>query len=127
MSNVTNSNRNAEGGASMSDVLWMALGVIVGGGGVWLVQRPHWRYLRDELTTAQDRLYHAWRDERAVIPAREMVQPTKQVTVEALPPVLLNAVLDYESPEGRRAVEETMRQRLKQGWGADRILSELRG
>lgn len=109
----------------MSELLTGCLGFLVGGGWVYWVMGKQAQYLKDELTTAQDRLYHAWRDERIVVPPREAVIPQKQVE-EALPPAALDLVLDYESPEGRQAAEQKVRQRLKQGWGMDRIREDLR-
>ena len=113
----------------MSDLLYVALGFIVGAALVYVLTRPvcahlqsELAYYRKELTTAQDRLVHAWRDEKAVIPPRPVtVDPPKP-----LPPELLEAVNEWEGAEARAAAEAQLRSLyFDKGWGVPAILRHL--
>lgn len=79
-------------------------------------------YYRKELATAQDRLVHAWRDDKAVIPPRPVVvEPPK-----ALPPELQEVVDEWESPETRANAEQQLRvMYFDRGWGIPAILRHL--
>ncbi len=88
-----------------------------------MLRNAEMRYLRDELRIAQDRLLHAWRDERAIIPPRPQPDPEPP---KPLPPELMDAVNDWESPESRRIAEEKYRSLyFDKGWGVQAILREM--
>ena len=109
----------------MTYALVLLLGLILGVVALWLLQRPQIQYLKDELTTAQDRLYGAWK-EGAVVPTREQVKaPEAPSKPEPLPDELLALVMDYSSPEGQAEAEATIRQKMSLGWGYERIREEL--
>lgn len=91
----------------------------IGAAGVWLLQRNELAYLRKELAIAQDRLLHAWRDDRATIPPR----PVDLVPPEKLPPQLQECVAEWESPEARATEEAKLRSLyFEKGWKVDAIL-----
>lgn len=93
-------------------------GLLLGAGGVWLLREREMRWLREELRIAQDRLLHAWRDDRAVIPPR----PIDVVPEEPLPPELQAAVEEWESAESRATQTARFRAALAQGRGVPAIL-----
>jgi|GEM_PF-3612462 len=108
--------------------MWYALtlgcGVVIGGVGVWLLQRPQIRYFRDEMVTAQDRLFGAW-SEGKVIPPREAVQEPTPPT--PLPDWAFAVIGDYDSVQGKLQAEAYIRQKLEAGWGKPKILEGLFG
>jgi hypothetical protein len=113
----------------MTPLLYVALGFVAGAVLVYLLERRVRAYLtselayyRKELATAQDRLVHAWREDRAVIPPRPVpVEPPKP-----LPPELRDAVNDWESPEARATAEANLRSLyFDKGWGVMAILRHL--
>lgn len=110
----------------MTYVLTLLLGLALGGWSLWWLQRKEIQYLRDELTTAQDRLYHAWRD-GASIPSREQVAPPKATPLVPLPDDLQPLVSAFASPEAQADTDTFIRQKLAQGWGSDRIREALEG
>ena len=80
------------------------------------------RWLRSELSIAQDRLLHAWRDDKAVIPPRP--QPPSE-PAPPLPPELVELVNDWESPAARQAAEAKYRSlHFDKGWGVQAILRD---
>lgn len=95
-------------------------GILCGYGALWLASRQHVQYLRDELTTAQDRLYGAWK-EGAVIPTKEQVTPVKRAPIDPLPEEYRALVTDFGSAEAQSDVEDFIRQKRNQGWGLERI------
>lgn len=99
----------------------LLLGLLLGGLGVWFLQRQELAYLRAELRIAQDRLLHAWRDDRAVIPPRPVeVEPQKP-----LPPELQELVNEWESPQARADLETRLRGLyFDKGWGVQAILKQ---
>lgn len=104
--------------------LMLGLGVVIGGAGVWWVMRPQVAYFRDEMVTAQDRLYGAW-SEGKVIPPREAVQDTPPPT--PLPDWAFAVIGDFDSVPGKLQAEAYIRQKLDAGWGKDKILEGLFG
>lgn len=104
----------------MTPALCLLLGLAAGAAGVWLLQREELTYLRKELAIAQDRLLHAWREDKAVIAPR----PVDLQPIEKLPPELQECVDEWESPEARVAEESRLRARLGAGWGVQAILRE---
>lgn len=109
----------------MTYALTLLAGLALGALGLWLIQRPQIQYLKDELTTAQDRLYGAWK-EGAAVPTRDQVKtPEPPSKPDPLPDELLALVMDYSSPEGQQEAEATIRQKLSLGWGYERIREEL--
>ena len=113
----------------MTPLLSVALGFLVGAAMVYLMERPvrahlqsELAYYRQELVTAQDRLLHAWREDRAVIPPR----PVAVELPKPLPPELQDAVNEWESAEGRAAAEANLRSLyFEKGWGVPAILKHL--
>ena len=110
-------------------LLYVALGFVAGAAMVYFFEQPvrahlqsELAYYRKELATAQDRLVHAWRDDKAVIPPRPVaVEPPKP-----LPPELQDAVNEWESPEARSAAEAQLRSLyFEKGWGVPAILRHL--
>lgn len=83
-------------------------------------------WLKSELTMANDRLYLAWKDEAAKIPARQDVQPPAGASVVVpIPPELERFVERYEADEGKnRARQEIFTLRAK-GMSDDAIWMEL--
>jgi hypothetical protein len=113
----------------MTPLLYVAIGFVIGAAMVYFFEQPvrahlegELAYYRKELATAQDRLVHAWREDRAVIPPRPVpVDPPKP-----LPPELLEAVNDWESPEARASAESQLRNLyFDKGWGVMAILKHL--
>lgn len=106
--------------------MWYALslgvGVLLGAGGMWFALRPQIAYFRDEMVTAQDRLFAAW-SEGKVIPPREAVQDTPEE--EPLPDWAYAVIGDYDSVPGKLAAEGYVRQKLKAGWAKVKILEGL--
>jgi hypothetical protein len=110
-------------------LLYLALGFIVGAAVVAVLGRPvlthlqsELAYYRTELATAQDRLVHAWREDKAIIPAR----PVKVEPPKPLPPELQDAVNEWESPETRANQESYVRGLyFEKGWGVPAILKHL--
>lgn len=97
-------------------------GLILGAGGCWFLQRAELVYLRKELAIAQDRLLHAWRDEKAVIPARPS-EPTKMLP---LPKELQEAVDEWDDPETKAAIASKLREaHFDRGLGILAALKEL--
>lgn len=86
-----------------------------------LTFRAEMQYLREENRIAQDRLLHAWRDDRAVIPPRPVeVEPQKP-----LPPELQELVNEWESPQSRADLETRLRGLyFDKGWGVQAILKQ---
>jgi len=99
----------------------MLVGLVAGALCSWWVNRGETVYLRAELAIAQDRLLHAWRDDKAVIPPRPIpVEPPKP-----LPPELAELVAEWESPEARATMEAKLRhQYFERGWGVKAILRD---
>ena len=96
-------------------------GFLLGAFGVWWVQREEIAYLRREKAIADDRLLHAWRDDKAVIPPR----PVDTKPPEALPIELQECVSEWESPEARAAEESHLRELyFTRGWGVKAILKD---
>ena len=109
----------------MTNLLCFLGGLLVGAGSLWWLQRQHIQYLTDELATATDRLYGAWKD-GAVIPTREQVKPPEpQKRPEPLDDELLHLVMDYQSAEGQQDAETFIRQKAAMGWGVERIREAL--
>lgn len=108
--------------------MWYALtlgvGVVIGGAGVWLLQRQQIQYFRDEMVTAQDRLFGAW-SEGKVIPPREAVE--EQEPPKPLPEWALAVIGDFDSVQGKLQSEGYIRQKLDAGWGKQKILEGLFG
>ena len=103
----------------MDIAIALAVGLIIGAGGVWFVREREMWYLRKEASGATDRLVHAWRDDpNVVIPPRE----TEQVVLEALPPDLKREVDQWEDPVVRAETEATIRSLMGQGLGQAAIL-----
>lgn len=105
----------------MTPALCLLVGLLLGASGCWWLQRAEIRYLRDELRIASDRLLHAWRDDKAVIPPRPVpVEPPKP-----LPPELADMVAEWESPEAQAAMETKLRGLyFDRGWGVQAILRQ---
>ena len=91
-------------------------------GALWVfwMTRKEIQYLRDELTTAQDRLLGAWK-EGAVIPTKEQVSPVPKQVIDPLPQDYRQLVGEYSSAEAQSDVEEFIRQKRNLGWGIERI------
>lgn len=111
--------------ARLTPLLYVALGVVAGA----LMAAPTVVYLyrelayyRKELATAQDRLVHAWREDKAIIPPRPVtIEPPK-----ALPHELAEAVKEWESPESRATAEASIRAMyFDRGMGVTAILKHL--
>lgn len=105
------------------------LGLAAGAVACWWLQRPVVAHLKDELhwarqeiATATDRLLHAWREDKAVIPPRppEPVPPP-----EPLPRELQAEVDQWESPESRAVLEQKIRAMLARGMQPAGILLAL--
>lgn len=103
----------------MVSLVALAVGLLLGALGVWLLREREMRYLREELKIAQDRLLHAWRDEKAIIPPRPtVIEPPKP-----LPPELMEMVAEWESPEAQATQEAKLRSLyFERGWGVQAIL-----
>jgi hypothetical protein len=97
----------------------LLVGLCLGALGVWWLQRQELVYLRAELKVATDRLVHAWKEGAVISP-----RPVETVPVAPLPPELLDAVNEWESPESRLAEEAAFREKLAHGWGVKAILKE---
>ena len=109
----------------MTYALVLVAGLILGAAGLWFLQRPQIQYLKDELTTAQDRLYGAWK-EGAMIPTKEQVRPPEPLAKpDPLPEELFHLVMDYGSAEGQQDAEAFIRKKMALGWGPERIRDEL--
>jgi hypothetical protein len=98
------------------------VGLIAGALGAWFVQQGELRYLRRELSVAQDRLLHAWREDKATIPPRP---PEQLPPPPPLPPDLQEVVDDWEDPESRAVQESQIRQMMDAGWKTMAILKHL--
>lgn len=110
--------------ALLTPLLHVAIGFVLGAvvwAPVFEYLRRELAYYRKELATAQDRLVHAWRDDKAIIPPRpvEIRPPTP------LPADLLEVVNEWESPETRAQVESQIREMYDKGHGVQAILMHM--
>ena len=104
----------------MTILLAFLAGLVCGYAALWFAQRGQLQYLKDELTTAQDRLLGAWK-EGAVIPTKEQVTPVKREPIDPLPPEYRQMVSDFSSAEAQSDVEDFIRQKRALGWSTARI------
>ena len=102
--------------------LSLGIGVCLGGLGMWFALKPQIAYFRDEMVTAQDRLFGAW-SEGKVIPPREAV--TDVTPPPPLPDWAFAVIGDYDSVQGKLAAEAYIRQKIDAGWGKAKILEGL--
>lgn len=109
--------------------LLVTIGFAVGAAMVYLLLRPvrvhlerELAYYRKELATAQDRLLHAWRDDKAIIPPRPL-----EIRAPEKLPVELQAVVDeWEDPESRAVMEQKVRNlHFARGLGVMGVLKAL--
>lgn len=102
----------------MDLAITLALGLTLGAGATWALQRTHLAYLRDELKAAHAQIAHAVIHDNAEIPARtEEIEPVKP-----LPKELQAIVDDWEEPESRAVEENKIRSYLAGGYGIPSIL-----
>jgi hypothetical protein len=107
----------------------LVIGLVVGGALAWLARgdtiarlerQVEWH--REQEIVATDRLLHAWREDKIVVPARPVeATPPPQ----PLPAALQEEVDQWENPETRAAIDEKIRGMLRRGWAPTRILLEL--
>src|SRR6478609_6774169 len=104
--------------------LMLGLGVVIGGTGVWFLLKPQIAYFRDEMVTAQDRLFGAW-SEGKVIPPREAV--TDPVPEVPLPDWAYAVIGDFDSVQGKQKAEGYIREKITAGWTKQKILEGMFG
>lgn len=105
----------------MVDALWLLIGLVLGAGSVWWLQRAELAALRKAREVAEDRLFYAWRDDK-IVPAPRTVEA---VASEPLAKELMEAINDFESLEGRAAMESRIRFLQERGMNTVGILREL--
>lgn len=106
----------------MNLALLALFSLLLGAAAVWLLQREELTYLRSELRIAQDRLLHAWRDEKALIPPRPEEAPPPPPPI---PPELQEYIDAWDSPDSKAATAALIRARLDQGMKPLAIMREL--
>lgn len=103
-------------------VIVFTAGLLLGGAAVWWLQRQELTYLRKENQVATDRLLHAWREEKAVIPPR----PQEVRAVPKLPSELQATVDEWETEESRAVMEQRIRHlHFDRGMGVMAVLKQL--
>lgn len=106
----------------MVEAALLLLGLLLGATATYWLQRAELRYLRSELAIAQDRLLHAWKDDKAVIPPR----PVEVTPPPPLPSELMEYVTEWESPDAQATMEARLRHEyFERGRGVMAIMWDL--
>lgn len=113
--------------------LGVLLGLVVGVALISHIDGKYITHLRERLTIAEDRLYHAWRDadQGLVVPTRDAVieatkPPERPATAKAveLHRVLESIISEWDAPESQMAVRGAFEDLARDGFSAQAIVEK---